>query len=309
MSLEPELRQKIESLIKSDPVVLFMKGNRSFPQCGFSAAVVQILDTMLPNYATVNVLADASVRDGIKAYSDWPTIPQLYVNGEFVGGSDIVRQMHSAGELQKKLGPLATAPTAPMVTVSPKAAEILKSAMADAGDGDVVHLSIDARFEHGLDVGPREATSLTVDTNGITVQLDAQSARRAEGVVIDYVETAAGAGFKIENPNRPAQVRAIPPRELKALMDAGTVTKLFDVRTPAERDQASIAGSQLVDDATFAHIEGLDKATPIAFFCHHGGRSQTAAEHFLQKGFKNVYNLAGGIDAWSAQIDPKVPRY
>jgi len=67
MSLAPELRQKIESIIASDPVVLFMKGNRSFPQCGFSAAVVQILDTMVPNYTTVNVLADASIRDGIKA--------------------------------------------------------------------------------------------------------------------------------------------------------------------------------------------------------------------------------------------------
>ena len=309
MSLAPELRQKIESIIASDPVVLFMKGSRSFPQCGFSAAVVQILDTMIPNYTTVNVLADAAIRDGIKAFSDWPTIPQLYVRGEFIGGADIVRQMHAAGDLQKKLGDLARAPTAPTVTVTPRAAEVLKGALADANPGDVIHLSIDGRFEHGLDVGPREAASLTVDTNGVTVQVDSASARRAEGVVIDYVEGPSGAGFKIENPNRPPQVRAIPPRDLKALVDAGTVKELFDVRTPAERAQASISGSRLVDDATLAYIEGLDKATPIAFFCHHGGRSQNVAEHFVQKGFKTVYNLAGGIDAWSAQVDPKVPRY
>jgi monothiol glutaredoxin len=86
-------------LIASDAVVLFMKGSRSFPQCGFSAAMVQILDSMVPNYTTVNVLADPAVRDGIKAFSDWPTIPQLYVKGEFVGGSDIVRQLHASGEL------------------------------------------------------------------------------------------------------------------------------------------------------------------------------------------------------------------
>lgn len=286
-----------------------MKGSRSFPQCGFSAAVVQILDTMVPNYTTVNVLADASVRDAIKTYSDWPTIPQLYVRGEFIGGADIVRQMHAAGELQKKLGDLARAAEAPAVTVTPRAAAVLKQALADAGDGDVIHLSIDGRFEHGLDVGPREAASATVESNGITVQVDAASARRASGVVIDYVESAQGAGFKIENPNRPAAVKAIGPQELKALLDAGTVKHLFDVRTPAERAKASIAGARLLDEAVAAEIEQLDKSTPIAFHCHHGGRSQNAAEHFLQKGFKQVYNLAGGIEAWSLHVDPSVPRY
>lgn len=286
-----------------------MKGSRSFPQCGFSAAVVQILDTMVPNYTTVNVLADASIRDGIKAFSDWPTIPQLYVRGEFVGGADIVRQLHAAGELQQKLGDLAKATEPPKVIVTPRAVTVLQGALADANPGDVIHLSIDGRFEHGLDVGPREATSVTIETNGITVQVDAASARRAAGVVIDYVEGPQGAGFKIENPNRPPQVRAVGPKELKALLDAGTVTHLYDARTPAERAQATIAGSVLLDEAAAASIEQLDKSTPIAFFCHHGGRSQNAAEHFLQKGWKQVYNLAGGIDAWSAQVDPKVPRY
>lgn len=309
MSLAPELRQKIESLIASDAVVLFMKGSRNFPQCGFSASVVQILDTMLPNYTTVNVLADASIRDGIKAFSDWPTIPQLYVKGEFVGGSDIVRQLHASGELATRLGELAAPAAPPAVTVTPRAAEVLKGALADAGADDVIHLSIDARFDHGLDVGPREATSLTVATNGITVQLDAASARRAAGVVIDYVDGPGGAGFKIENPNRPAAVKAIPPKELKALLDGGQIKHLYDVRTPGERATAAIAGSTLLDDAAAAAIEQLDKSTPLAFFCHHGGRSQNAAEHFLQQGFRTVYNLAGGIDAWSVQVDPTVKRY
>lgn len=303
------MRQKIESIIASDPVVLFMKGSRSFPQCGFSAAVVQILDTMVPSYTTVNVLSDPAIREGIKEFSEWPTIPQLYVRGEFLGGADIVRQMHAAGELQKALGDLARAATPPSVTVTPRAAAVLQAALADAGPGDVIHLSIDGRYEHGLDIGPREATSVTVETNGITVQLDAASARRAQGVVIDHVEGPQGAGFKIENPNRPAQVKVIPPRELKALLDAGTITHLYDVRTPDERSKARIGDAPIFDDAAAAVIAKLDKSTPIAFFCHHGGRSQNAAEYFLQQGFKQVYNLAGGIDAWSAQVDPSVPRY
>lgn len=309
MTLSPDLRSKLESLIASDQVVLFMKGSRSFPQCGFSAAVVQILDSLVPSYSTVNVLADPAVRDGIKAYSDWPTIPQLYVRGEFVGGSDIVRQLHASGELQQKLGALAAPAAPPAITVTAKAAAVLKAALADAGAGDVIHLSIDGKFEHGLDVGPREATSVTAESGGVTVQLDAASARRAAGVVVDYIEGPGGQGFKIDNPNRPAAVKAIGPTELKALLDAGTVKHLYDVRTPQERATASIAGARLLDDAALAELEQLDKSTPVAFHCHHGGRSQNAAEHFLQQGFKQVYNLAGGIDAWSAQVDPSVPRY
>ncbi len=309
MSISPDVRSKLESLIASDQVVLFMKGSRSFPQCGFSAAVVQILDSLVPSYTTVNVLADPGVRDGIKALSDWPTIPQLYIRGEFVGGSDIVRQLHASGELQQKLGALAAPAAPPAITVTAKAAEVLKGALADADAGDVIHLSIDGKFEHGLDVGPREPTSATIETHGLTVQVDAASARRAGGVVIDYIDGPGGQGFKIENPNRPAAVKSIGPRELKALLDAGTVKHFYDVRTPQERATASIQGARHLDEATIAEVEALDKSTPLAFHCHHGGRSQNAAEHFLQQGFRNVYNLAGGIDAWSSQVDPSVPKY
>ena len=95
--------ERIESDVKSNPVVLFMKGTPVFPQCGFSARVVQILSHLGVPFKGVNVLEDMEVRDGIKAYTNWPTIPQLYVNGEFVGGCDIVMEMFQAGELQSLL--------------------------------------------------------------------------------------------------------------------------------------------------------------------------------------------------------------
>lgn len=91
---------RIQSSINSAPVMLYMKGNRQFPQCGFSARVVQILTHMGIDYQTTNVLEDAEIRDGIKRFSNWPTIPQLYVKGEFVGGCDIVTEMYQAGELE-----------------------------------------------------------------------------------------------------------------------------------------------------------------------------------------------------------------
>ena len=92
--------ERIQSEITENPVMLYMKGNAMFPQCGFSARVVQILTHMGVPFKTANVLEDAALRDGIKAFSNWPTIPQLHVNGEFVGGCDIITEMFQSGELE-----------------------------------------------------------------------------------------------------------------------------------------------------------------------------------------------------------------
>ena len=100
-------RARIDGLVKGNEVLLFMKGNRQRPQCGFSATVVQILDSLLPEYRTVDVLSDPEIREGIKEYSSWPTIPQLYLGGEFQGGCDILVEMYESGELQEKLRTLA----------------------------------------------------------------------------------------------------------------------------------------------------------------------------------------------------------
>ena len=97
--LDDELKTRIDSEIGSEQVVLFMKGTPVFPQCGFSAATVGVLSHLGVKFRGINVLEDENIREGIKAYSDWPTIPQLYVKGEFVGGCDIIREMYETGEL------------------------------------------------------------------------------------------------------------------------------------------------------------------------------------------------------------------
>jgi len=98
-----DVHQRIDDLVKNNRVVLFMKGTALFPQCGFSSRAIAILDHLNVRFETVDVLQDPEIRQGIKAYSDWPTIPQLYVKGEFVGGSDIMMEMYEAGELQQLL--------------------------------------------------------------------------------------------------------------------------------------------------------------------------------------------------------------
>ena len=103
-----DARTRIDELVKSNDVVLFMKGTALFPQCGFSSRAIAILDRLGATYETVDVLQDPEVRNGIKEYSNWPTIPQLYVKGEFVGGSDIMMEMFESGELQQLHGGVET---------------------------------------------------------------------------------------------------------------------------------------------------------------------------------------------------------
>ena len=105
-----DIQQQIHATVTGNPVVLYMKGDARFPQCGFSGTAVQILKACgVENFVTVNVLADEAVRQGIKEYANWPTIPQLYVKGEFIGGCDIMREMYQSGELQQLLEGLVEA--------------------------------------------------------------------------------------------------------------------------------------------------------------------------------------------------------
>lgn len=99
--MNPELKERIDNLVNQHKILVFMKGNKLMPQCGFSNNVVQILNTLGVPYETVDVLDNAEIRQGIKEYSSWPTIPQVYINGEFVGGSDIMIDLYQRGELQQ----------------------------------------------------------------------------------------------------------------------------------------------------------------------------------------------------------------
>ncbi len=305
--MDAETRDRIARAIENNDVILFMKGTRTAPQCGFSARTVEILDSLVPEYVTVDVLSHPEVREGIKEFSSWPTIPQLYVRGEFVGGCDIVTEMYESGELQKTLGVESTARPEPRVTVTDRAAEALRGAL-QSGE-EVICLEIDRAFQPGLSVGPRTAGAIVVESNGISVAMDRLSASRGDGITIDYLDTPEGPAFKIDNPNEPPRVRPMTVRELKERLDAREDFVLVDVRTPGERETARIEGSRLMDTETLDELMALEKSTHLVFHCHHGHRSQRAAEQFTAQGFTNVFNVVGGIDAWSQEIDPNVPRY
>jgi monothiol glutaredoxin len=316
MSLDPALRTRIESLLAANRVVLFMKGRPDAPQCGFSAKAIGALEALGVDYAHVDVLADAEIREGIKAYGEWPTIPQLYIGGDLVGGSDIIQQMASSGELHGALGLPAPDRTPPRISVTPAAAEMLRKAIEDAGGDVVVKVEIDPQFRTRLNLAHADAAAITAESAGIRVQFDLAGARRAEGLSIDWADDERGRGLVIDNPNAPPKVQPIAPTPVRTLSPADAVTRLrtgtltvVDVRPREERALASINEDFATLDEGLAPFESLPRDTALAVLCHHGGRSQQAAAWLARNGHPGVFNLRGGVEAWATDVDPTMRRY
>ena len=170
-------------------------------------------------------------------------------------------------------------------------------------------LSINARFNYDLSLTANAEASFTLESNGITVLMDKGTAKRANGLILDYIKSSTGEGFSITNPNEPAKVQPLSATDLKAMMADGEDLALFDVRTDEERTIAIIEGAVQLNDDGEAKVRALAKDARIVFHCHKGGRSQQAAEYFLGQGYTNVHNLMGGIDAWAATVDTSLDRY
>ncbi len=200
MSIPPELQSRIQGIVDSGPAVLFMKGSPAAPQCGFSAQVVQVLNRLLPRYQTFDVLSDSEVREGVKEFSDWPTIPQLYVGGEFMGGCDIVKEMYDSGELHDALGMERPALTGDQVaiSISPEAEQILRNAQQQ--QQAELHFGIDAKFHPFLGFGPAAGSEVRVQVGDLYFLLDQDSAVRARGASITVVESEHGQRLDVDMP-------------------------------------------------------------------------------------------------------------
>ncbi|HNN52488.1 MAG TPA: Grx4 family monothiol glutaredoxin [Pseudomonadota bacterium] len=310
MALSPDTRSQIETLLRQHTIVLFMKGNRQMPRCGFSAKVIEILEGHGIDYRDVDVLSDPALREGIKEFSNWPTIPQLFFQGSLIGGSDIVRQLDESGELLQALGidPSKVSIEPPRISITPEAAAAIKDAGKEAEPGQHLRMVL-SRGGQNIDLyfDAAKASDLRVEQHGITVLFDRASARLASGISIAYVD-GPGGGFRIDNPNLPAQVGTLTPAELRKMMDAKVPLRLIDVRTERERAIARILPDVTLDQIA-PELDSLPKDTMLVFYCHSGVRSRAAAEQALARGFRNVWNLNGGIDGWSRQVDKDVPRY
>lgn len=224
-STTSEPKERISNLIEENPVLLFMKGTPEAPQCGFSNRVIQVLNSWDVPFESINVLSDENIRQEIKDFSNWPTIPQLYINREFVGGCDIVEELSSNGEF----------------------ADVLKQAYPD-----------------------REFTP----------------------------------------PPPPAEVQEISSTEASEMLKQNPKIPLLDVRSEEERSMACITNSRLLDNQLAQEIqESWDLESPLILICHQGVRSLQAGQYFTSQGFQQVYHISDGIDGWSLNVDPAIPRY
>ena len=218
-------QERITSLIKENPVFLFMKGTPEAPQCGFSNRVIQVLNSWNVPFKSYDVLSDEGIRQGIKNFSNWPTIPQRYVKQEFVGGCDIIEEISGNGEL----------------------ADYLKQAFPD-----------------------REFTP----------------------------------------PPPPAEVQEISSSEASKLLQQNPGIQLLDLRTVEEREKACLNNSLILDNQLAQEIlDTWEPDKPMMLICHEAIRSRQAGQYFISQGFQQVYNVSDGIDGWSQNVDPAIPRY
>ena len=308
MALDTGTRETIESMLQDNKVVLFMKGTRQQPQCGFSATTVSTLDMLVSDYLTINVLEHPVIRDGIKEFGNWPTIPQLYIGGELIGGSDIVTEMLQSGELADVLGMEKPEVVTPEIHIGKPAIEAMSNALQSQA-GMALSLQINAGWDHILSLAQATESAVKVNVDGNDLNMDAWSAARANGLRIELEESLTGTHFSFDNPNAPPPVNQMTVQTLKEKLDGDAAVYLFDARSPEERDAAFIDGARQWDADAMAVIESLPKDTELIFHCHTGGRSQGLAEHIRRMGYTNLHNIKGGIQAWSEEIDPSVPKY
>ena len=307
MSLSDSVKSKIDNYVHGNKVVLFMKGTPQQPECGFSAKTIAALDSLLPDYASVNVLEDAEIREGIKVYGNWPTIPQLYIDGELVGGCDIVLNMLNSGELHECLNLEAPDRTPPEITLTAVAADQIKESM-QGHEGIALHFQVDANWNSQFHLAPAEGNEISAESNGVSVLMDLATAQRARGAVIDWVSSIEGEGLAIDLPQAPPPVKQMTVQELAKKLEAENIT-LVDIRGDDERARAFIEGAEILTREVMDKLEQMPKDSEIAFLCQHGNASQGAAEYFRKKGFTKISNVAGGVQAWAQEINTSLPAF
>jgi monothiol glutaredoxin len=297
MSFDPAVRERIEQQIASHEVFLYMKGSPKMPQCGFSAKTVGMLDSLLNgDYASFNVLEDEQIREGIKAFGDWPTIPQLYVKGELIGGCDIITEMYNAGELHELFGLEAPDRTPPEIEITDQAAEKIREFLQHYPDQHL-HFSVGSDWQAQFQVGPKSGHEIESSSNGLTVLMDLATADRARGAKIDWTVSMQGEGLSLDLPGAPAPVKDMSPAELQSRMNAGERLLVVDTRPEPDRAAQPLEFARGLDAELMSELKEADKMLPLVFVCAHGISSRAVAEHYRKQGFAQVYNLEGGATA------------
>ena len=298
--MNDQTNQRIEKMLDENPVFLFMKGNPQTPMCGFSSNTVKILKDLIgENYGSFNVLEDPEIREGIKTYGQWPTIPQLYVNKELIGGNDIISEMFNTGELHELLNLKQPDRTPPTIEITDEALKHIKEGLKDMGDHQLF-LSVDDEYNTRFSLEMPKGYEIIADVGDLKVYMDIGTAERSNGVEISWVDELQGSGLRIKNPNEPPAVQNLSVAELQDWLATDVANpSIYDVRSADKIAEGTVAHAVRLDKDAIESIESMDKEQPLVFVCQVGQSSMSAAEFFRKKGHTKVFNLTGGYNAWS----------
>lgn len=298
----------IEFIFNVNCVVLFMKGQLLMLQCGFLVKVVGVLQDLGVEFVYVNVLVDQEICEGIKVYGDWLIILQLYIDGELVGGSDIVLQMVVSGELSSVLGLVVLDCILLSIIVILVVVEMFKGVLVDVL-GVVLQLFIDVGFQLNFQFVLYDEGVIVVEFNGLCVQFDLVSVCCVNGIIIDWVDDIRGKGLVIDNLNVFKLVQEISVCDVDDLVCVGNII-LVDVCLVDECEIVVVGVLfKIFDGNGCVVLEVLLKDIVLVFMCYYGGCSVQVVEQFCVLGFIKVFNVIGGINVWLEDVDNGVLKY
>lgn len=198
--------------------------------------------------------------------------------------------------------------TTPTVTISEGALQAFHEAKRTVGEDEVVRLVIDAKFQNDLYFAPLKPNDVVLIIDGLTLAMDPRTARRADGLKIEYIEGPPATGFKLDNPNASSPLNGVCPADVVRMLESGKKFVLIDARSESERAKACVEAARPLDASLRAELESMSPKVKLVFMGHHSTDGRTVARTFHERGFKDVWYVVGGIDAWST-MDPAIPRY
>ncbi len=307
MTLSPELARQIHTLSHRHRLVLLMDGPAGWPRTAASARACHVLDGLGIDYAQVDALDDPA--DAAPGAGGPPGIPQLYLDGRAIGDADAIVRMTDTGELQAALGLPPPDRRPPQVQLTPQGAQALREALQREPGDAVAELILSPRLDGCLRLVQRRPEAIAVAVDGVPLQFDLASARRAEGLSIHWQDIERGDGLILSRDGRRIEpVLPIAPAEADARVRAGTLT-LVDVRDKYDRAAAEVPIPFLSLDEDSHTIRNLPPQAALATLCHRGDRSRYAAAHLYRLGHREIFYVEGGIDAWAETVDGSIPRY
>jgi monothiol glutaredoxin len=245
------------------------------------------------------IFADLLVDPTTRAH-----FPLLCVRGALVGGVDVIRALESKGKLEELLNARNDL-RVPQVALSKEAAAIVQGALT--GPEACLRIIISADFEHDIAIDEAKPEDVKFHLGSIPCVLDPESAERANGLAIDWIDQGETKGFRIDNPNRPEPVHFVDGNWLE--LKSGIIANLLvvDVRSKSEFEASHLPNARNLDATLVDQLEGMNPHTPLFFYCKNGVKSRIAAERYRQQGFMTVYCLAGGLDAMNDKTLPVEP--